>query len=143
MLFQLNRKYIYKPIKIKEMKKVLLVLVAVIASSMFLVSCEDEDEINEKNICGKWNVTQINANGSWSNVESGVMYAKFNTDNTYESKDHSYHYSGTWRLEGEVVKCNVSGVYVTYTILDFNSKSGTFEVKEPGYYAYNIKAVKE
>jgi len=125
------------------MKKVLLVLFAIIASTMFFTSCKDDDEINEENISGKWNVTQINANGSWSNVASGVMYAKFNSDNTYQSKDHSSIYSGTWRLEGEVVKCNVSGVYVTYTILDFNSKSGTFEVKEPGYNAYSIKATKE
>lgn len=125
------------------MKKILLVLVAILASVSFFTSCSDDDEINEENICGKWNVTQINANGSWSNVGYGVMYAKFNSDNTYESKDHSYHYSGTWKLEGEVVKCNVGGTYVTYTILDFSSESGTFEVKEPGYYAYNIKATKE
>lgn len=121
------------------MKKLILLLMLI---STLLVGCKKDDDA-QPNITGKWNVTEFNASGTWETVSAGAMYAKFNSDGTYSSKFNSSQYSGTWSKEGDLVTCNVSGVYITYKILNMSGKSGTFEVKEPGYKPYSVKAVKE
>lgn len=105
------------------------------------ISCTDNDVLKTSKITGKWNVTEFNSSGTWETINENDMYAQFNSDHTYSSKFMSNHYSGTWEIEGEkIIKCNVSGVYVIYTMLDLQKNKGTFEVKEPGYKPYSIKA---
>lgn len=121
------------------MKKLILLMVVML--TVALTGCKKDDV--ETGIEGKWNVTEFNSSGTWETVKRGDMYAIFNSDGTYNSKFISSNYSGTWSKSGETITCNVSGVYITYKILSQNGNSGTFEVKEPGYKPYNVKAVRE
>lgn len=123
------------------MKTKILTIIVLICVTV-LSSCKKEDD-QANSIVGKWNVTEFNASGTWETVKAGNMYATFNSDGTYRSKFNSSSYSGTWSKDGDMVTCNVSGVYITYKILNMSSKSGTFEVKEPGYKPYSVKAIKE
>ena len=112
---------------------------------LFVCSCElNFDGLTKSKVIGKWNVTEFNSTGTWETVEDGDMYAEFKSDHTYNSKFYSNTYTGTWKIVGsDTVKCNVSGVYVTYTMLYLKNNDATFEVKEPGYKPYSVKAIKE
>lgn len=120
------------------MKKLILLFALI---STLLVGCKKEDD-GSSNVVGRWNVTEFNSSGTWEKVSEGQMYAIFNADETYKAKFNSSNYSGTWTQSGNIVTCNVSGVDITYTILSMNGNSGTFEVKEPGYKPYSVKAIR-
>lgn len=122
--------------------KTKILLIASIFSMLFLSSCE-KDHDDDDSIIGRWNVTEFNASGTWETVKAGEMYAQFNRDGTYHSKFDSDSYSGTWSEDDDVVTCTVSGEYVIYRILNITGKSGTFEVREPGFKPYSVKAIKE
>ncbi len=114
-------------------------------SLIFIVSCDDlNSDLKDSKIIGRWNVTDFNANGTWEAVEEGEIYVQFNSDHTFKSRFETTNTSGTWSIDGtNMIKCNVSGDYVVYTVLDLSKDKGTFEVKEPGFLPYSIKAVKE
>lgn len=124
------------------MKRTLLTLVALICVTV-LSSCQKDEQTPANQIIGKWNVTDFNASGDWETVKPGYMYAEFKADNTYYAKDDANLISGTWKRDADIVTCNVSGAYVTYTIINLNGNKGTFEVKEPGYKPYSVKATRE
>lgn len=112
---------------------------------IFVASCDDlNSDLKDSKIIGRWNVTDFNASGTWEAVDEGTIYVQFNSDHTFKSRFEDVNTSGTWVIEGtNTIKCNVSGDYVTYTVLDIDKDQGTFEVKEPGFLPYSIKAVKE
>lgn len=122
--------------------KTKILLIISIVSILFLSSCKKEDTQSNP-IVGRWNVTEFNSSGTWETVSPGEMYSQFNDDGTYISKFNSSKYTGTWSEDGDIVTCNVSGVYVTYKILQMSNNKGTFEVKEPGYKPYSVKATRQ
>lgn len=114
------------------MKKIILLL------SLFLInlitfSCsrDNEDSVDNTWIYGKWNVTQYSEsqNGTYNDMAILGWYAQFNSDGSYKSYSGS-NYSGTYAIDGNVIKAKVGSETTVYTILERNGN----DAKAKMYY---------
>lgn len=115
---------------IKNMKKLFLVCVAIIAAVAFIGCDKDEDSKFKYGdaIYGTWDITHIKQNdGSWLDITSSIFdrfhaSATFNSDGTYSGSGYFGNGSGTYKASGSMIICYISGV--EYAKYDVHSLSG-------------------
>lgn len=119
--------------------------------SVCITSCSNDDDDNgfsNDDIVGTWNLTDVEVDGKWYDVTSGV-YSRFGatisfySDGTYYGHGALGNGSGTWKRKGSTITTYVDGeVYIVYKVnsVNGNTMSGTMT---QGSSTMNFKAKKK
>lgn len=131
------------------MKKVFLILMAVLPLLCFTSCSDDENEpkfdYDTSMIYGTWVIQEIEIDGTWIEWRLDKTSATFNPDGTYYGKGEYGNGSGTYVADGKTITCYVDGMeYLKYDIIDLTD--GFCELRM--YTSYgdaesNIRCVKE
>lgn len=111
------------------MKKLALLLVI----PFLFVGCnkENEPEITQLDVSGKWFLTEIYSikTDEWTDVSVFKYYAEFNSDGSYSAYFRGSSYSGTWKMEDKKVIADVGEFFIYFDIIELNGDKGIFEMK--------------
>lgn len=114
------------------MKKLTLLLFAILVT---FTSCKKDDEkFKISDIEGKWYLYEVydSKNSKWLPTSGTTLaneYSEFKKDGSYKTYSGESTYTGTFKIEGETVVCNVEGMIVKYYIIDIDGNIITFDLE--------------
>lgn len=122
--------------------------IMVMLLTVSLISCSDDDDvISDENIVGTWDLTDVEVNGIWHNVTSGVYSSygamiRFYSNGLYYGSGALGNGHGTWTKSGKTITTYVDGnVYIQYKVSSYTDTAMQGTMKQ-GSTSMKFKAKK-
>lgn len=127
------------------------IAITVMLVMVCFTSCSDDGDdnnISEDIIVGTWNLTDVEVNGIWHNVTSGVYSSygamiRFYSNGLYYGSGALGNGYGTWAASGKTITTYVDGnVYIKYMVSSYTDTAMQGTMKQGGT-SMKFKAVKQ
>lgn len=130
------------------MKKILVMMLAMLTICFAFSSCSSDDEDNEcqitkEMVVGTWDVTSVTENGYTMNVTTGNIRIVLRDDNTYSVKFYSNQYIGTYTIsDGLIVGTTLDPIKEYFRFDKLNGNKATVNYSNSVGDKYVFQAVK-